>query len=58
MKLNIATGAGIPKDSIMGRTITAMEITGPIPVMDIKIIAVTMQSRASSSKYYSNYHFI
>jgi hypothetical protein len=42
----MATGAGMPSESRMGSTITAMEITGPIPVMDIKIMAVTIHRSA------------
>ena len=36
----------MPSESRMGSTITAMEITGPIPVMDIKIMAVTIHRSA------------
>jgi hypothetical protein len=45
MNENNAIGAEIPNDIKIGKTITAIEITGPIPVIDIKIIAVTMQSK-------------
>lgn len=42
MNANIAIGEGMPSESRMGRTITAMEITGPMPVMDVKMTAVKM----------------
>ena len=46
MKLNMAIALGTPRDIMMGRTITPMAITGPAPVMAVKMIAVTMFSRA------------
>lgn len=42
---NIAIGAGIPSESMIGNTITAIEITGPIPVIDVKIMVVTIHNK-------------
>ena len=46
MKVNMAIALGMPRDIRMGRTITPMAITGPAPVMAVKMRAVTMFSRA------------
>ena len=42
---NNATGTEIPKDIKIGKTMTAIEITGPIPVIDMNITAVTTHSK-------------
>ena len=45
MKANSAIPEGMPRACRMGSTMTAMEMTGPMPVMEVKISAVTMHSR-------------
>ena len=47
MKLNMAMALGTPRDIMMGSTITPMAITGPAPVMAVKMTAVTMLSSAT-----------
>ena len=41
----MAIALGTPRDIRMGRTITPMAITGPAPVMAVKMKAVTTFSR-------------
>ena len=46
MKENIAIAFGTPRDIKIGSTITPIAITGPAPVMAVKISAVTMFNSA------------